>query len=229
MASNTSGNAYVLTILSPIKSGHTQDEIAYPDIVRDRLQKWNMDTNSPMAQVPNTYLCRYFVLDDVINQSLPGGGALDTLSDFLPLVCDSLRRRTLPSIDQLQSRYLVFTCTFYGDLDVYLTGMWNAISDSIKQVWTYCYGFEQVENAEQFISYIKKCQLSAALFFVGSNDDSLAEQLKALYLKQEFAKFAIDNQGLEASILKINMQAFLQRVQPQNLTEPTWLAGKYRI
>ena len=232
MSNNVSGNAYALTILSPIKDGYTHEEIAYADVVRDCLQSWNTEHNSPMALVPNTYLCRYFVLDDVVNQSLPGGGALDTLSDFLPMVPDTLRRRALPAQDQLQSRYLVFACTFHGDLDTYLRGMWKAIGARIGEVWKYCYGFEHVDSAEAFITYMKRCQLQASLFFVGSNDDALASQLKALYLKQELAKFAIDNQGLDAAIVRRNMHAFLERVDPSCKTDkasPTWAAGKYRL
>ena len=37
MSGNVSGNAYALTVLSPIRDGYTQDEIAYADLVRDRL------------------------------------------------------------------------------------------------------------------------------------------------------------------------------------------------
>ncbi len=230
---NVSGNAYALTILSPIKEGFTSDEIAYADLVRDRLQGWNSEENSPMSKVPETYLCRYFVLDDVYTESLPGAGALDTKSDFFPWVPNVTRLGALPKEDHLKSRYIVFSCNFHGgpnaDLEGYLRGMWNAISDRIKEIWGYCYGFEQVDSAEKFIVYMKKCQLEATLFFVGSTDDSLAEQLKSLYLKQEFAKFAIDNQGLDASAVKINFQAFIHMVKPTELSGPSWAPGKYRL
>ncbi|MFT5644766.1 MAG: hypothetical protein ACI83P_002327 [Janthinobacterium sp.] len=233
MAGNISGNAYALTVFSPIKDGYTEDEIAYADIIRSLLGDWNREENSPMALVPNTYLCRYFVLDDVVNQSLAGAGALDTRSDFLPFTPDAMRRNALPYQDHLKSRYLVFSSDFHAgpgaDLDAYLRGMWDAMSVRIREIWAYCYGFEQVDNAGQFISYIKKCQLPAALYFVGANDDSLAEQLKALYLKQELARFATDNQGLDAATLRLRMQQFMQRVEPGNLAGPTWTAGQYRL
>ncbi len=233
MASNIRGNAYALTILSPIKNGCTQDEIAYADIVRDKLQEWNVEENSPMALTPQTYLCRFFVLDDVYTQALPGASALDTIVDWLPFVPDSLRRCAVPKEDHLKSRYLVFSSNFYcgpkGKVDDYLRDMWNAISERIKEIWGYCYGFEGVDDADKFIAYMKKCQLTATLFFVGSNDDSLDEQLKALYLKQEFAKFAVENQGLSAAELKQNFQAFFAHVEPANLSAPTWDAGKYRL
>lgn len=233
MAGNVSGNAYALTILSPIKEGYTTDEVAYADLIRDRLQDWNSEQNSPMALVPQTYLCRYFVLDDVYNQSLPGAGILDTISDIFPVVPDRIRRAVMPTEDHLKSRYLVFSSNFHcgssATPDTYLRGMWQAINERIKEIWGYCYGFEQVDSADTFVAYMKKCQLPAALFFVGSNDDPLEEQLKALYLKQEFSKFAIENQGLDAGTVKKNLQNFLQRVAPTNLTEPTWANGKYRL
>jgi hypothetical protein len=234
MASNISGNAYALTILSPIKQGFTADEVAYADVVRDRLQGWNTENNSPMALTKHTYLCRFFVLDDVYTESLPTGTALDTIFDFLPYIPDWLRRCALPKEDHLQSRYLVFSSNFHGgstgDVDGYLRDMWDALgAERIKEIWGYCYGFEGVDNADKFIAYMKKCQLTATLFFVGSNDDPLPEQLKALYLKQEFAKFAIENQGLGAAEIKQNFQAFMARVQPDNLSAPSWSAGQYTL
>jgi hypothetical protein len=231
---NISGNAYALTTLSPIREGIVaNEEIAYADKVRQVLQNWNLLLNSPMTQVPQTYLCRYFVLDDVYTESLPGASVLDTFVDLLPVVPDSLRRRALPHEDHLKSRYLVFCCNFYGgpkgDVDGYLQGMWNAISDHIKAAWGYCYGFEQVTSAAGFSAYMKKCQLPASLFFVGSNDDPLPEQLKALYLKQEFAKFAVANQGQDAATLRANYLRFIERVKPADLTGPSWQPGQYRL
>ena len=231
---NISGNAYALTILSPIRNAIVPgEEIACADKVRKRLQDWNLLPNSPMAKVPQTYLCRYFVLDDVYTESLPGASVLDTFSDILPVDPDSVRNWALPREDHLKSRYLVFSCNLHGgpngDINGYLRGMWNAISPDIKDVWGYCYGFEQVTDADSFVTYMTKCMLPAALFFVGSNDDPLPEQLKALYIKQEFANFAVANQGLDAATLRSNYQAFIQRVAPMNLSGPTWEPGKYRI
>lgn len=233
MAGNISGSAYALTILSPIKSGHGDDEIAYADLVRDRLEGWNTEVNSPMMLVPQTYLCRYFVLDDVYTESLPGADLRNMFADLLTIVSDKARRAGMPKQDHLKSRYLVFSCNFHGgpagDLDGYLRGMWQAISGRIQEIWGFCYGFETVHDTDSFIAYMKKCQLKAALFFVGSNDEPLDEQLKALYLKQEFAKFAADNQGLEAAALRSNFRAFIQRTVPTELSQPTWLAGQYRL
>ncbi|MDT8999570.1 hypothetical protein RQP53_09865 [Paucibacter sp. APW11] len=231
---NISGNAYALTVLCPIKAGLAPGrEIARADAVRETIQDWNLLPNSPMTLVPQTYLCRFFVLDDVYTESLPGGSALDTLADFLPVTPDAMRRRAMPAQDRLQSRYLVFSCNFHGgpsaNLDGYLAGMWSNIRAEIESVWQHCYGFEQVHDAAGFVAYMKKCQLETTLFFVGSNDEPLPEQLKALYLKQELAKFAVENQGLDAATLRANYRAFIRRVQPRELAGPTWAPGKYRV
>jgi hypothetical protein len=225
---NVSGNAYALTVLAPIKNDHI-DTVAFSNLVRDRLESWNLLPNSPMAKVPQTYLCRYFVLDNVYNGVLPSGSALDTVTDFLPVVPNNMRIGALPAQDQLKSKYMVFSSNFHGDLDAYLKGMWNAISDEIKDVCGFCYGFDQVSNADQFAAYVKKCQLTASLFFVGSNDDPLEEQLKALYLKQEFSKFAVENQGLPTAVLQKNYQEFIARVAPKNLAGPAWTPGQYSL
>jgi hypothetical protein len=233
MDKNIVGKAYALTILSPIRNGHTSEQIAYADLIRNRLQNWNFEHNSPMALVPNTYLSRFYVLDDVPVQSYPGGSAPDTFWDFLPYVPDFLRRSSMPHEDHLKSRYLVFSANCYvgenGDIDGYLRDMWKAIAPRIQEIWQYCYGFEKVNGAEQFIAYMKKCSLPVSLFFVGSNDESLKEQLKALYLKQSLARFAVEHQGLDAASLRIKFKEFLAHVQINNLDKPTWEAGKYRL
>ena len=59
----------------------------------------------------------------------------------------------------------------------------------------------------------------------GSNDDSLAAQLKALYVKQEFSRFAQETQDLPAPQLKLAYTAFMQRIKPRDVNAPTWTAG----
>ncbi len=222
------GKAYALTIMSPIKKGHL-GETAYSDEVRSRLEDWNFMANSPMAKVPQTYLCRFFVLDDVLTESQAGTDFFGTLFDFLSIFSDRARRRALPKEDHLKSAYLVFSCNFHGDLDAYLRGMWIALGNEIKNIWEFCYAFDLVSDADGFVDYMKKCQLTASLFFVGSNDEPLQEQLKSLYIKQEFGKFAAEHQGLSPEALQCAYQKFIARVQPGNLAEPSWTPGQYRL
>ncbi|HEX8601597.1 MAG TPA: hypothetical protein VF774_03055 [Pseudoduganella sp.] len=225
---NVNGKAYALTILSPIMDGFT-GETAFSDQIRSRLLEWNMRDNSPMTSVPQTYLCRYFVLDDVYTESLPGNDMFGTLSDLLSIVSDKIRTRALPKVDHLKSKYLVFSCNFHGDLDSYLRGMWHAMEAEIREIWGYCYAFAQVNTADDFIGYMKKCQINASLFFVGSDDNPLDEQLKALYIKQELSRFAMRTQGFDAAELKKEYLSFIKNIEPENLSAPSWKPGQYRI
>jgi hypothetical protein len=197
---NENGKAYGLTVLCPIRDDKHEDR-SFAATIRERLHNLPVDEKSPMAKVPNTYLCRFFVLDDLSYQGKPA------LSDHL------------------QSKYLVFVCELHGQLDVYLQGMWKNAEGTIRSVWEYCIGFEGIEKAEEFVSYIKRCQVTTTFYFNGSTDESLAEQLKALYLKQEFGKFVRANQGKRPADLQKAFLKFLETTDPSNPAKPAWSPG----
>lgn len=196
---NQSGNAYGLTTLCPIING-SRDDQSYSALVRYRLQQLHTE-DSEISRVPNTYLCRLFVLNDVFYQGKPA------------------------ALDHLKSKYLVFTSNFHGELEPYLRGMWDAAGQTVREVWEFCVGFERVHDAPGFVDYIKKCQVKTTFYFNGSTDDSLAEQLKALYLKQELSIFAYENQAKSPKDLQRAFNEFVKRVKPSNLAAPTWKAG----
>lgn len=210
---NKSGNAYGLTTLCPITNGSIDNQ-SFSALTRHRLQELPVDTKSPWAQVPNTYLCRFYVLNDV----------------FYNPVNSSFIFYKKPKLEEhLNSKYLVFSSNFHGDLEPYLEGMWNNSKDAINQIWEYCVAFDDVKNSDDFIQYIKKCQVETTFYFNGSTDDSLEEQLKSLYLKQSFSKFAFDQQGKDAAALQQAFLEFVDEVDPENLSAPTWQAGKHAL
>ena len=228
-----SGNATALTVLSPIKNGSIGEQ-SFADITNERCLRLPIHEKSPLAKVPNTYLARLFVLDDVVYESLPGDDSVFNFSDIFSIFSDSARKSALPHKEQLKSKYLVFSSNFYGDLDAYLAGMWDAFAyadergmqRSVQNIWEHCVAFDQVHDCQQFINYIKRCQLDANLFFNGSTDDSLPEQLKALYLKQEFTKFVVAHQGKKPAEIQQAFKVFIERVQPENIEEPSWIPGQ---
>ena len=227
-APSSNGQAGSLVVLSPIRNG-VDDGTAFSDRVRSELTSWTMRVpNSPMAAVPDTYFCRYFVLDDVYIQSLPGNDLFGTVADFVSIGSDKARIDALPKADHLQSKYLVFYCNYHGELDRYLRGMWQAISRELGTLWKYCYGFDKVTGPGEFAAYMKKCQLDISLKFVGSNGDPLMEQLKSLYIKQELTEFAMRTQGMPAAELQEEYQAFIRRVKPTELAGPSWTPGQYQ-
>jgi hypothetical protein len=158
-----------------------------------------------MAQVPNTYLSRFYILNDVPYQGYP------------------------TTLEHLKSQYLVFSANFHGELEDYLTGMWKVVEKEIRALLQYCYGFEKVHDAASFIEYIRKCQVETTFFFVGSTDEPLAVQLKNLYLRQEFREFVYENQGRAPAEIQAAFERFLARTRPDDLTGPTWQPGAYSL
>jgi len=114
---NRFGNAYGLTVLIPVKQG-TENNRAYDKLIRDQIQTWPKHNNSPLALVPNTYLARVFLLQDVFYEGAP---AVE---------------------EHLKNKYIVFTSNFFGDLDAYLTGMWETINEVLKVLLKHCFAFE---------------------------------------------------------------------------------------
>src|SRR5580700_9677498 len=110
---NERGNAYGLTTLCPLLDDRDRNE-SYAALLRARLASLPLDERSPMAAVPNTYLCRFFVLDEVRYQDSP---ALE---------------------DRLRSKYLVFVSEFHDKLEPYLRGMWDAARPAIESLWEFC-------------------------------------------------------------------------------------------
>lgn len=197
---NENGNAYGLTLLCPLLDD-AQADGSCATLMRDRLRNLPVDEDSPFALVPNLYLCRMFVLDDVFFQGHPAAE------------------------DHLRSKYLVFVAEIHGELEPFLKGLWQHAEPSIRSLWQLCIGFQSVSSAREFVQYIQRCQVETTFYFNGSNDLSPAEQLKGLYLKQELAKFARAHQGQDAASLQRAFRSFVERVEPFNLARPSWRPG----
>jgi hypothetical protein len=197
---NQRGNAYALTTLCPLIRRTGEDESAAARL-RDRLNALQTNEDSPFAQVPNTYFVRLFVLDSAIYEGVPA------------------------HLDVLRNQYLVFIADFHGPLETYLEGLWAHATSAVRELWADCLEFQRVTDAASFVRYIQGCQITTTFYFNGSNDAPLAEQLKALYLKEEFSSFVAEQQGQGAAALQAAFQRFVLRTRPSELTGPTWRAG----
>lgn len=199
---NTAGRLYGLTTLCPIVNGTLPGtDRSYESTLRSTLATLPDHEDSFFTAVPNTYLARFYILKDVFYESRPA-------------------RK-----ERLKSQYLVFTSNFHGDLHDYLHGMWNNAQSDIEAIWRQCVGFSDVVDADSFIAYIERCQLTNNVLFNGSTDQPLAEQLKGLYVKQRFGAFVAEHQGLEPAELKREFTKFVERIQIDDLSGPTWLPG----
>ncbi len=197
-----SSKHYGLTALCPIKLGTAPGRnSSYEAVVRETLAGLDSHERSPMARVPNTYLARLYILKDVFYEGRS-------------------------QQEHLKSQYLFFGSDFHGELEPYLRGMWENIEPEVRLIWQHCVAFgSSVNSAESFVDYIKKCQVSNTFLFNGSNDRPLAEQLKGLYLKQEFGDFVASHQGASDDELRSAFLSFAERVQVTKLDGPTWRPG----
>jgi hypothetical protein len=198
---NERGAAYALTALCPIRDD-VHEGRSFATEIRERLKTLDLDARSPMAKVPDTYLCRLFVLDEALYQDSPA------------------------AYERLANKYLVFVCELHGSLEPYLTKMWKSAEQMIRRIWEHCVGFEEhVSDAPSFVRYMKRCQVETTFYFNGSTDQPLAEQLKALYLKQELANFVARHQGDGPEETRRAFDEFVQRVRPWDPAGPTWRPG----
>jgi hypothetical protein len=111
MSRNVAGQAYALTVLTPILDGHAAELTAHLDALPE-------GPDSPLARVPGTHLGRWVVIDDVKFQ---GHGQ---------------RHR-----DRLGASRLLFTSNFDGDLDRYLEALQTGLGEDADAVWSHCRGY----------------------------------------------------------------------------------------
>jgi hypothetical protein len=176
MSRNVSGQAYALTVLTPILDGHVQE-------LTDHLEALPEGRDSPMARVPGTHLARWVVIDQVKYQ---GHGQ---------------RRR-----DALSSARLLFTSNFDGALDPYLEALRTKLGEDADAVWGPCRGYPGHENATGFAEYLRSHALEAALFFAAYGGHTLEQVRTNLDKRARLIKFALGAQGLGAAALKERFQ-----------------------
>lgn len=184
---NQNGNMYGLTILSPIIDDPTI-RISHDTALRMYLEKLDRHEDSPFAKVSATHLCRLVVMDDVVFVGAPA------------------------KQEHLQSKYLVFASNFYGVLDAYLADMAAKIPDVVNDIWSHCVGYPGVRDPNAFAAYMKNCQIETTFFFAAVNDKTVAQTLRALQTKAEFAAFVEENQGKSPAELQTAFSAFWQRL-----------------
>lgn len=276
--------------------------------------------NSPFSRNTRTHFARMFIINDVIFNGREGKNAISaSLSGDDP---------ALPKhVDRLNTSYLVFCAeidavTSDGETlpkelspekqrqvrDAYARELWATMEDELRDVYGNCQGFDGVDTADDFATYLNRCHvettmpfhdyyteapafhnlpwkgllaaialpflyaaLALLLWLFGAEHmpitgagtgvsvliglaltgiaafvawkytlangekplppgkyDDLPSVLKALYLQQKFADFAVDAQGLSDTELHDRFGAFLKEHQPGNREGPTQPPGVIR-
>jgi hypothetical protein len=171
-ANNISGQAYSLTVLTPIIDGHEAD-------LAQMLNGLQGADQSPLAGVPGTHFARWVVMDDVIYEGSDQGQR-----------------------EHLQHARLLFTSNFDGELEPYLDGLRTGLGPSADAVWGHCIGYPGATDAEAFARYLRHHQIDSSLFFSAYGDRTVADVQRSLALRTRVITFALAAQGLAAPELK---------------------------
>lgn len=172
MSRNVSGQAYALTVLTPIKDGHAAPLV-------EHLNALGEGDASPLARVPGTHIARWVVIDDVKFQ---GHGQRHH--------------------DRLGAQRLLFSSNFDGDLDGYLEGLRTGMADDADAIWGHCRDYPGHGNPGTFRAYMRAYQLEAALFFAAYGDQTVDEVKANVAQRRRLIDFAIEAQRLDAATLK---------------------------
>lgn len=171
-ASNISGQAYSLTVLTPIIDGHEA-------VLSQYLDGLQSGDGSPLAGVRGTHFARWVVMDDVIYQGPEQGER-----------------------DHLQHPRLLFTSNFDGQLEPYLEALRTGLGGSADTIWGHCIGYPGTDDASAFAKYIRRHQIDSSLFFAAYGDRTVEDVTRSLALRTKLIDFALRAQGLAAPELK---------------------------
>ena len=118
----------------------------------------------PFARNLRNHFVRLAVIEDINdNGRMNGDGLLEAIGRVDPIKPQW--------VDHLSRPYLLFTADFDSpadgpqEPDSYLRLLWRTCEQELRQIFTYCYGFEGVNDAEAFVRYIKGCQVETSMPF----------------------------------------------------------------
>jgi hypothetical protein len=175
-ANNISGQAYSLTVLTPIIDDHERGLAQYLDGLPSGDQ-------SPLAGVHGTHFARWVVMDDVMYEGSEQGER-----------------------EHLQHARLLFTSNFDGELEPYLEGLCTGLGDSADEIWGHCIGYPGSSDAGAFARYFRHHQIDSSLFFSAYGDRTVGDVTRSLALRTKFIDFVLRAQGLPAAELQASFR-----------------------
>jgi hypothetical protein len=176
-AHNVSGQAYCLTVLTPVIDGR---EMRLAQLL-DRLPS---GAQSPLAGVPGTHFARWAVMSDVVYQGPEQGPR-----------------------EHLAHARLLFTSNFDGALDPYLEALRTGLGASADDIWGNCIGYPGSAQASGFARYLRHHQINSALFFAAYGDRTVSDVTRSLALRARLIDFAVRAQGMSPSDLQAGFLA----------------------
>ena len=171
-ARNVSGQAYSLTVVTPIIDGREAELAAY-------LSGLQSGAESPLASVPGTHFARWVIIGDVIYEGPDQGER-----------------------EHLEHARLLFTSNFDGELARYLQALRTGLGEAADTIWSHCYAYPGRGDADAFAEYLRHHQIDSSLFFAAYGDRTVEDVKRSLALRSRFIDFALRAQGLPEPELK---------------------------
>jgi hypothetical protein len=164
-SSNVSGQAYALTVITPIERGREDELRAYLESFRDNGQP------SPLARLPRTHFGRWVIVPDYHSE------------------------RGQPKPDGLASQQLVFTSNFDGARDSYLDELCDALAVEAEEIWGRCVGCPKPASGAELKRYLLHNQLDTGFFVAAYGNANVQKVQAAVAQRARLIEFAIATQG----------------------------------
>jgi Dyp-type peroxidase family len=184
---NQCGQAYGLTVLSPILAGH---EAALRAVLAGLHQGPLQNEQGPFARTPTTHTARWVVIDRQLSKTQAVEG------------------------NELQSSYLLFDANFdaeVGGIDAWLASVSLLLGAEIAAIYAHCVDF--TPGATNFATYIHRCQVESTFFFsdyARTLRGSAVNVQIALALQQAFiAEVADAQKAPDAATVQVSFARFV--------------------
>lgn len=172
----------------------------------------------PLTKMPAARMQALTVLTPIIAESAP---ALEATLAKLPRRPSPMARLgtthfarfvivprfSQPGTESLPSPYLLFSATFDGTLDDFLSDLCEKLAAEAQEIWGCCAGAPDPALGTALKAYLQHHQIQTGLFFSAYPDADVATVTAALGVRTRTIALAIRSQGMAPEELR---QAFLQ-------------------
>lgn len=170
--SNISGQAYGLTILTPIIPGREEQ-------LKQYLEGLPYGSASPLERTGCTHLSRWVIIPQLVYEGEPQ--KRDTLG------CQYLLFES--NFDG-------------ADLDAYLALLCRQMSGEADAIWGCCVGYPGTKDTSAFQTYMRHNQIDCTFFVAAYPEATVDAVRKSLAFRDQFTEFAIATQSLDATALQ---------------------------
>lgn len=169
---NVSGQAYGLTVLTPIIPGREEN-------LKQYLESLPYGPEGPLEKTRCTHLARWVIIPQLYYEGAPQ------------------KRDTLGS-----QYLLFESNFDGADLDQYVAILCREMPQEADKIWGCCVGYPGIANVDAFRKYIRHNQIDCTFFVAAYPDATVDDVRTALAFRERFTAFAIAAQHLDAAALQ---------------------------